>query len=101
MWLPDIVKDRLEPLADLEMRNLGLKNRTVMYFVLHGLDLSASALEEAKEQWEKHCRPFPATFQELDPCTVRNSPKIPELYLAWDSIFNLMSSLKYTVFQCR
>ncbi|KAG0593021.1 hypothetical protein KC19_1G299000 [Ceratodon purpureus] len=34
-----------------------------------GIDLSASALEEAKEQWEKHGHPFPATFQELDPCT--------------------------------
>jgi hypothetical protein len=34
------------------------------------LDLSASALEEAREQWEKQGQPFPATFCELDPCMV-------------------------------
>jgi hypothetical protein len=34
------------------------------------LDLSASALEEAREQWEKQGQLFPATFCELDPCMV-------------------------------
>ncbi|CAK9264695.1 unnamed protein product [Sphagnum jensenii] len=33
-----------------------------------GVDLSASALEEARERWEKQGQPFPATFCELDPC---------------------------------
>jgi len=33
-----------------------------------GVDLSASALEEAKEQWEKNGKPFAATFCELNPC---------------------------------
>ncbi|CAM6123395.1 unnamed protein product [Calypogeia fissa] len=33
-----------------------------------GVDLSASALEEAQEQWQQHEKPFPAEFCELDPC---------------------------------
>ncbi|KAL2634483.1 hypothetical protein R1flu_005962 [Riccia fluitans] len=35
-----------------------------------GVDLSASALEEAREQWERHDKPFTAEFLELDPCIV-------------------------------
>ncbi|BBN04562.1 mRNA (guanine-N7-)-methyltransferase [Marchantia polymorpha subsp. ruderalis] len=35
-----------------------------------GVDLSASALEEAREQWERHDKPFAADFVELDPCIV-------------------------------
>lgn len=33
-------------------------------------DLSSSALEEAKEQWEKSGKPFVARFCELNPCMV-------------------------------
>ena len=53
-----------------------------MCSVVHCKDLSASALEEAKEMWEKHGHPFPATFQELDPCTVKNSSKVPSLRIS-------------------
>jgi hypothetical protein len=45
-------------------------------------DLSASALEEAKEQWEKHGHPFPATFHELDLCTVKQLISKFHLYIA-------------------
>ncbi|XP_024389594.1 uncharacterized protein [Physcomitrium patens] len=35
-----------------------------------GIDLSSSALEEAKEQWEKNGKRFAAKFCELNPCMV-------------------------------
>jgi hypothetical protein len=35
------------------------------------LDLSSSALEEAKEDWERNEKPFVARFCELNPCMVR------------------------------
>lgn len=34
------------------------------------VDLSSSALEEAKEQWEKNGKRFAAKFCELNPCMV-------------------------------
>ncbi len=43
-------------------------------------DLSASALEDAREQWEKEGQPFPATFCELDPCMVIPLCPAPMLY---------------------
>ncbi|KAG0562085.1 hypothetical protein KC19_9G116900 [Ceratodon purpureus] len=33
-----------------------------------GVDLSSSALEEAKEEWERNEKPFVARFSELNPC---------------------------------
>lgn len=33
-----------------------------------GVDVASSALEEAREQWDSHNRPYPADFCEVDPC---------------------------------
>ncbi|KAG6555959.1 hypothetical protein Mapa_001899 [Marchantia paleacea] len=51
-----------------------------------GVDLSASALEEAREQWEQHKKPFPANFCELDPCMVDLEDQLQDYGLPADVV---------------
>ncbi|KAH9546300.1 hypothetical protein CY35_12G088100 [Sphagnum magellanicum] len=51
-----------------------------------GVDLSASALEDAREQWEKEGQPFPATFCELDPCMANLKENLKEDRLPADVV---------------
>lgn len=54
-------------------RSTVISNNNIVRFLRE--DLSSSALEEAKEQWEKHGKPFTARFCELNPCMVITSPR--------------------------
>ena len=49
-------------------------------------DLSASALSEAREQWEYHRKPYPANFYELDPCAANLESYLPEKYIPTDIV---------------
>lgn len=51
-----------------------------------GIDLSASALSEAREQWEYHRKPYPANFYELDPCAANLESYLPEKYIPTDIV---------------
>ncbi|OAE29130.1 hypothetical protein AXG93_1390s1130 [Marchantia polymorpha subsp. ruderalis] len=51
-----------------------------------GVDLSASALEEAREQWEQQEKPFPAHFCELDPCMVDLQDQLQDYGLPADVV---------------
>ncbi|KAH9298228.1 hypothetical protein KI387_029910, partial [Taxus chinensis] len=49
-------------------------------------DLSASALNEAREQWEYHRRPYPAEFYELDPCAPNLASNLPDKSIPTDIV---------------
>jgi len=51
-----------------------------------GIDLSASALSEARDQWEYHRRPYPADFYELDPCVENLESYLPDKYIPTDIV---------------
>ncbi|KAL3686881.1 hypothetical protein R1sor_013190 [Riccia sorocarpa] len=51
-----------------------------------GVDLSASALEGAREEWEQKEKPFPADFCELDPCMLNLRNQIQEYGMPADVV---------------
>lgn len=51
-----------------------------------GVDFAASTLEEAREQWNNHNRPYPADFCEVDPSTANLETELRHMGLPADFV---------------